>query len=394
MQQPGSNHHGENFEVHELLQNIPEFVFEYISTGRRSGYYTYASDSCEDVYGCKPSDLLNDSSLSYKSIHEEDRESFKNGFNNAVDREELFNWQGRLMTPDFRLKWVNIKARPIRKDGSTIRWYGVVQDITSFKTLERELKFAKEKAEREAKAREDFLATMSHDIRTPLGGIMGMTDLLMMEASEEQKEYLNLLKYASNNLSSLVNNILDYSRLNSGQMINNPSKMSMSMFLSSIFQIHQFKAREQGNLLVFDIDPELPDYLLADEMILSQILNNLLNNALKFTRQGRVTLKLRLIENADNQVLLGFEVKDTGVGMSKADLNKIFEKFKQVGSASDRTQGTGLGLTITKQLIELLDGDLQVQSELNEGTKFSFKLQLETLDNSLELPIKNQSVCL
>lgn len=378
---------GNEFKVDELLKNIPEFVFEYISKDSENGHYTYASESCEEIYGCTPKQLLENSRLSYERIIKEDRKSFIEEFNAAMDNEILFSWQGRLLHEDFRLIWIQIKARPIRKDGNSIRWYGVVQDITAFKTLEHELEFARDKARREAQAREDFLATMSHDIRTPLGGILGMTDLLMHTADEQQMEYLNLLKYAANNLSSLVNNILDFSRLNSGEMVVNDARMSMGNLLKNLLQIHQFKAHENGNNLNFDVDPKMPDLILADEMVLTQILNNLLSNALKFTRKGAVTLRIELLEQSKSQARSRFTVEDTGVGMSHTDLEKVFDKFTQVGKDRARNQGSGLGLTIAKKLVELLGGQLHVSSKVDKGTSFHFEVDLKTANS-------NKTICL
>ncbi len=373
----------EGDQLKNLVEHVPELIYEYITTPESAGYFTYVSEACRDIYDAEPSELINDADIVWKSIHPEDLHDFTTKFIEAIDQVKVFVWQGRLISrKDFKLKWVKLTAQPVKVDKGTVKWYGVVHDITSFKTIESELQFAKEKAEREAKAKEEFLATMSHDIRTPIGGILGMTDLMMADATDEQKEYLQLLKHAANNLNSLVNNILDFSKLNSGEMIINPARMSLSTMLDSLYQLHHFKADENRNKLIFELDESLPEDLYTDEMIITQILNNLLNNANKFTKDGEVILKLETLSRQESNLKLRISVIDSGIGIGEEDLQTIFEKFKQVGAGINHQGGTGLGLSITKQLVDLMGSKLNVSSTLGEGSCFSFELNLQVLTES------------
>lgn len=249
-------------------------------------------------------------------------------------------------------------------------------DITELKKVEQQLREAKELAERMTQAKSNFLATMSHELRTPLNGILGMAQVLIgQELSPEQKEYVEAIELSGRNLLELINDVLDFSRLEAGQIELHPEVTSLARLIDDIALIMQYVIQNKAIELKIEIDPELPEYVLADTVRLRQILINLIGNAIKFTLQGHVLITVRLLSKKDNMADIEINIEDTGIGIPTDKLNAVFERFTQVESQYGRRfEGSGLGLAIVKNLIEMMDGSIQVQSELGVGSKFSFTI--------------------
>jgi signal transduction histidine kinase len=240
---------------------------------------------------------------------------------------------------------------------------------------QKELIIAKELAEQGKRIKENFLANMSHELRTPINGIIGLTHLLeKTELSNEQKEMINLLEISSNSLLGVINDILDLSKIEAGKFKITRGETDLPGLCNSVVNLLQIRAKEKRLQLITTLDPELPKYILADSLRLNQILMNLIGNAIKFTSEGSVTLKVELVDSKGNNVKIRFSVIDTGIGIAKENTAKIFETFEQ---ADDNTTinygGTGLGLSIVKNLAELKGGTLEVFSELGEGSTFCFE---------------------
>jgi signal transduction histidine kinase len=232
------------------------------------------------------------------------------------------------------------------------------------------------KAEQSEKFKQQFLANMSHEIRTPMNSIIGMTNLLIgSELQDQQRKYLNIIKKSSENLLVIINDILDLSKIEAGKMEFEKIDFLLSEVIETVFHTVHFKAEEKRLQLTYTIDPQLPIALQGDPVRLNQILINLSGNAIKFTEQGSVTIAAKLLSKKDNQVIVEFGVTDTGIGIPEDKLNAIFESFSQASSDTTRKfGGTGLGLTISKQLIELQGGAIYVHSTYGKGTTFSFKM--------------------
>ncbi len=360
----------------EITENLPAMIFEYHTTDGYFGKFTFVNNAAQELLEVEPARLMKNSFLVWRQVHQDDRAGLAEEMRLATDVRDQFKWQGRVVTRRaYQLKWVRIHARPAKQPDGSIKWHGVVSDITRLKTVERELEYARKQAEHQAKAKEDFLATMSHEIRTPLNGIVGMTELLLMDASPEQPEQweqLKLLQFSANNLMALINNILDFSKLNSGKMVVSESKMMVRRVMDNLKHMHNFKAIENRTLLKIHIDPSIPDVVLADEMMFMQIMNNLIGNAIKFTKDGFVTVRLKVEEQRGRTIQLRIAVSDTGVGISEKDLDRIFYEFEQAEDSRNHKGGTGLGLPICKKLVELQGGEMGVQSEPGVGSEFSF----------------------
>jgi signal transduction histidine kinase/CheY-like chemotaxis protein len=235
---------------------------------------------------------------------------------------------------------------------------------------------AKEKAEESTKLKEAFLANMSHEIRTPMNAIIGFSDILSKgNLEEKEKEYIRIIKSAGENLLTIINDILDISKIEAGMMTFEEHTFSVKDIFKSLNVMLMGKAKEKGLELLFICDEDVPDSLLGDPTRLTQIIINLAGNAIKFTQKGEIKVRARVLKKKNETTLLEFSVKDTGIGIPADKIRHIFERFRQAESHTTRKYGgTGLGLSIAKQLVELQDGTLSVTSEVKSGSTFLFNI--------------------
>jgi len=265
------------------------------------------------------------------------------------------------------------------EDESESYYSAFIRDISSRRQREQELVQMKEKAEQAAKAKSQFLSVMSHELRTPLNAVIGITHLLLQsQPREDQQEDLRTLQFSGESLLHIINDILDFTKLDSGKIELSAIDFNLRDLAQSLYQSFSFKAKEKG--IVFDVeyDEKMPFYVKGDNFRLSQVLNNLISNAIKFTQVGFVRLKIEMIENQATSYVTQFSVIDSGIGIPEDKQEKIFEQFTQADSDTTRLYGgTGLGLSISARLVELMGSSIVVTSTPGKGSRFQFSMVLQ-----------------
>ncbi|MGK7394445.1 MAG: PAS domain S-box protein [Candidatus Cyclobacteriaceae bacterium M3_2C_046] len=275
--------------------------------------------------------------------------------------------------------WVHLTLNPILNGQKQIVKYIMVEsDITERKKVEKELIKAKEEAVSSMKAKDEFLSMVSHELRTPLNAVIGMTHVLLQEnPREDQLQNLGPLKISAEYLLSLINDILDFSKIEAGKITIDHSPFNFKEFISSLEQTFYFQSNEKNITFLTNIEESIPARLIGDPVRLNQILVNLISNSIKFTEKGFITLTVSNIDQTETDIKLHFSIKDTGIGIPDEKLKSIFDRFEQVGNQQkNKRGGTGLGLAITKNLVELMGGEIVVYSQLNKGSEFSFSISV------------------
>lgn len=319
---------------------------------------------------------------------------------NLSDRSRLFDLltvesRIRNFEFDFRSKNGDIRtallaAEIIEVSGETCM-ISVSQDITDRKQAELALEQAKEAADKANRAKSEFLSNMSHELRTPLNAILGFTQLLLRDISlkPQQQEQLGIINRSGEHLLQLINNILQMSKIEVGRVTLDKNTFELYRLLKSLDEMLELQAKKKGLQLIFDFAPNLPQYIETDESKLRQVLINLLGNAIKFTAEGGVTLRVKLADKNGNQEneqslnYLFFEVEDTGAGISPQEIDNLFQPFMQTETGRRSQEGTGLGLPISRQFIQLMGGNITVSSTFGKGTIFKFNIAINIVEKDL-----------
>lgn len=288
-------------------------------------------------------------------------------------------YEVQVRTKNGDLKWWLVSGGPnYNNEGKLVGSIGIHLDITENKKLEQELQIQRKKAEDSSKAKESFLANMSHEIRTPLNGIIGMIRELSLEAlSDKQQKYVQNASVASQHLLSVLNNILDITKIEAGELKLESTPFSLRETIKDVKSIMTVKAREKGLFFGINVRDIRDNFYLGDSARLRQILLNLIGNAIKFTSRGGVFVECMILETNDNSQKVAITIEDTGVGIEEKYLNNLFNKFSQEDiSTSRKYGGTGLGMAITRELVQLMNGSIKVKSLKNEGTTVEVILDL------------------
>ena len=316
-----------------------------------------------------------------------------------LENGEIFDIEHRAIRDDGKEIWLRLIGQAI--DPDQIRESGsvwIAQDITRLKQQQEQLENARLHAEEASRFKSEFLAHVSHELRSPLSGIVGLNKLVLdTELTSLQKHYLTIIDESGENLLLLINNLLDLSKIESGVMELEEQSFKISSICEYIRNIVELRVKEKGLALTFTLDPNVPAELIGDELRLNQILLNLIGNAIKFTTSGGIEVVCEKISQSDTDIELRFKVIDTGCGIDESARKKIFEAFVQASSSIARTHGgSGLGLSICKKLTDLMGGDISVESTPGAGATFSFtarfKIELETQTEEGTADVQNEAV--
>jgi len=402
-----------------LMSNLPGMA--YRSANDRNWKMVFVSQGCRSLTGYNPQDLTSKQNIKYwQLIHPEDRNNVWHEVQKSLENHQPFQVIYRLLLPKSeRVKWVWEQGRGVfNSEGKLLFIEGFIIDISDRiyveKELERsnhnlqeaiaklqktqaELKIASAKSEAANRAKSVFLANMSHELRTPLNSIIGFAQLLNRDNSLQpsQKERIKIINSSGEYLLSLINNILDISKIEAGKINLNQSDFDLHSLLKSVEKMFVFKTKEKGIKLFLKLDSHTPQFIYTDESKLRQVLINLIGNAVKFTEQGSVTVEVSNFASeattADTQILQ-FEVLDTGPGIAPDEIEKIFVPFEQTSSGRASKQGTGLGLALSQKFIQLMGGKISVQSIVGVGTCFKFKIPIRLSLDPRDRSDRNQKV--
>lgn len=280
---------------------------------------------------------------------------------------------------DGRQEWLRWEVRPwYESDGVVGGVIMFTELVTEKKHIQQALIKAKEEAEEAVQTKTRFLSVMSHEIRTPMNGVIGFTNLLLKNPRDDQREALNVLKFSAQNLMVIINDVLDLNKIDAGKVKFEHIAFDLKELLQNICKSQEQDAHEKQLNLHVQFDPDLPFWFSGDPVRIGQVITNLVSNAIKFTPAGKVNMSTALVEDKDETMCIGFAVSDTGIGIPTDKQEYIFEMFNQADDDTTRIYGgTGLGLTITKRLLELMGSDIQLKSTPGEGSIFYFDLELE-----------------
>ncbi len=375
-----------------LVEESTEIIFSLSS----DLLLTYVSPNVKQFLDYEPVEVLGQSLTNY--MHPEDLEAFCEIWNkekNFLETNQYLEFKLRNKNGTFRIFSSNGKVIHDHY-GNFSHYTGIARDITSLKEAQKELFHAKEKAELASKIKSQFLSIMSHEIRTPMNAVIGMAHLLIEDNPRpDQLENLKTLQFSAENLLGLINDILDYTKIDSGKIELEQINFELTNVLNRIIHSYSYQIREKNLDIFFEADPNIPKTLLGDPVRLAQIINNLVSNAIKFTEEGFVKISITKVSEHEDLVKVRFVVEDSGIGIPPEKLESVFEAFTQASTETTRRYGgTGLGLAIVKRLIDLFGSKIHTQNRHEGGTCFTFDITFGLASISDSTDIGNSNIAI
>jgi PAS domain S-box-containing protein len=407
-----------------VLRSARLAVWEYDLQTRE----TAVTDAFPHLLGYDPNDILVESgekwrgyqlghqSLAAQLLHPDDKQRYAESLGEMIQGKETFEVEYRLRMADGKWNWMRDHGRIVKRDdsGKPLLAYGVIADIDRMKRLQLELVEAKDTAESANRAKSTFLANMSHELRTPLNAILGFAQIMQRDPDmpERERENLEIISHSGEHLLELINDVLEMSKIEAGQSTLDVASFDLYRTLDNLEEMTRIRAEEKGLTLTVLREPTIPRYIRTDERKLRQVLINLLGNAVKFTEDGSVTLHVGTRDGSTDEGIshmattdegrttaersssvfrrssLVFEVEDTGVGIAPGEMDTLFEPFGQTASGRRAVEGSGLGLPISRQFVELMGGDIAVRSQRGQGTTVQFDIQVEEVSAGEVQPLE------
>ncbi len=371
---------------HSLVETSQDLIWQCDTEGR----YTYLNLAWEQVFGYELDEMIGNKFSDFQTF--EDAALGLREHDRLMEGNSVKSFEATHIGKSGNKIYLVFNALFISDEtGNIVGTSGTAYDITNRKLLEEELHKAKAAAESANLAKSEFLANMSHEIRTPMNGVLGMTQLLAMtDLTEEQQSYISTLNISGRNLLTLINDILDLSKVESGKIELELTEFSINQCITDLVLMQKSILYEKELKLNVDIADDIPPILVGDQLRIKQILLNLLGNAVKFTKQGTITITAHILELYDSSVILQISVSDTGIGIPQDALDKIFMPFVQAdGSTTRKYGGTGLGLSISLRLTEMMGGSIAVESTPDVGTCFTVTLPLKFI-HKVDKSVKEQ----
>jgi len=360
------------------LRLITDNMIDTIVQVDHQGILEFSTPSCWSLLGYTPNELVGKCFLEY--VYYEDLENVKILFQKRYKSKDNFSSRLRIIRKDGSIIWAEANGAVVDDEHRQRTIVYVIRDVTEEEHYKAALEASKEEAISASKSKSEFLANMSHEIRTPMNGIIGMTNITLMDRlTDEQRENMTMVKNSAVSLLGIINSILDFSKIEAGKMELEKTEFDLKELVTRTVNPLIISADQKDIEVEVTYDTHIHQKLIGDSGRISQILNNLIFNAIKFTERGGVYIHFGTVESRSGYMELRCSIRDTGIGIAKEEQKKLFESFHQVdGSITRKYGGTGLGLAITKSLVQSMNGSIEVESVLKRGSIFSFTLELKS----------------
>jgi two-component system, sensor histidine kinase and response regulator len=373
-------------QFRQLVENIREVFYILTPDPPR---HTYVSPAYDDIWGTSRQVLYDRPGAWMDAVHPDDRESMGELFARSLQGHPV-ELDFRIVRPDRAIRWIQARSFPVLdSSGKFVRLVGVAEDVTEQRRVLDEIRAAQEAAEAASRVKSEFLANMSHEIRTPMNGIQGMIELVLdTDLSHEQLEYMNMARFSAESLLTLLNDILDYSKIEAGKLEIDSIDFKLRDCLGDAIKMLSLRAHEKGLELACDVGAAVPDELIGDPGRVRQVMINLIGNAIKFTEKGEVVARVEIASVSDQEAELHFTVSDTGIGIPAEKQKGVFEAFRQADNSMTRKYGgTGLGLSISARLVEMIGGRIWLESEPGRGSRFHFTVKTKLQKSATARPV-------